>query len=206
MPPLLSSPSMPPQELEGRPSHLLALPIELQLKIYELALVSPCLLLNYPCRHWHDETGATWCDHKQKWASGAHHAPHEPGLTRTCRLIRKLTIPIFYQDNHFLTHYCLDADLSPAIQWLDNIGPSKRALLRHCFLFDADGRQDGWGSWEVGDPTEVLEEHFGAIVGPPVIKDDIRYRVVFPDCFPPYSSPVEASSVRVRRACACVGP
>ena len=200
MPPPLSSPNVPPQEPGQRHSHLLALPVELQLRIYELALVSPCLLLNYPCCDWHDGTGATWRDHRQNWESGKYHAPHELGLTRTSRLIRKLTIPMFYQDNHFLAYYCLDAVLSTAFQWLDDIGPSKRALLRHCFLFDADGRQDGWGSWEVGDPTELLEEHFGAVVGPPVVKKNIRHRIVFPGYCPEYSGCADEDSARVLEA------
>jgi len=118
----LSCHSMPPQESEEPHYYLLALPIEVQLRIYELALISPCLLLNYPCCDWQDSVGVTWRDDGKYWDSGKGHAPHEPGLTRTCRLIRKLTIPIIYQENHSLTHHCLDVDIPTAVKWLDDVG------------------------------------------------------------------------------------
>ncbi|TKA78504.1 hypothetical protein B0A55_01978 [Friedmanniomyces simplex] len=183
----MSAQAPPPKALpsdipEQQQSLLLNLPVELQLNIYELALISPdSLLLNCPCDSWYHRNYDAWDNDKEAWASGTKHAPSQPGLTQTCAFVRKLTLPIFYQENRFLAHYCHSADISMATGWLNAIGPINRALLRHLWLFDENPRQDVYCPEDIEGAKETLTQRFAAVMGPPVIEGDVQHHVTFPE-------------------------
>ncbi|KAK5684031.1 hypothetical protein LTS10_003895 [Elasticomyces elasticus] len=148
------------------PSHrcrLLDLPVELQLNIYELVVIThEPLLLNCGCDSSYRGQDHSEREHadREAWETGALHAPHEPNLTRTCRFIRDLTIPIFYKENQFLAHYCHAADFDVALAWLENIGSQKREFLARLALFDANGNYDEWCPDQIEQAKQTLEDRF----------------------------------------------
>lgn len=57
----------------------------------------------------------------------------QPGISRTCRLIRKETIPMFYERNTFMAY---DQIAMPAqlVSWVTAIGWTNRASLRRLYV------------------------------------------------------------------------
>lgn len=139
------------QATESDPStgrrRLLELPIELQLAIYELVVQEDkVLLLNVPCNSsyrkekWHYKSMRA---DQEAWRVGDMHPPKQPNISRTCRFIRKETLPMFYGLNVFRACYCLkDRMLNDVIRWLKIIGPKNRELLKHFYFYDRNERQD----------------------------------------------------------------
>lgn len=118
-------------------SPLLQLPAELQLTIFEYAVLEPePLLLNCGCDSSYSGDHDQWREDRQLWETGERLPPLQPGLTKTCSLIRSLTIPIFYQQNVFRAHYCHRSDFETAVKWLNLIGKDNRLLLRDLCLWD----------------------------------------------------------------------
>lgn len=70
------------------------------------------------------------------WESGEKHPPVQPALTRTCKFIRSLALPIYYQQNVFRAHYCYETDIFMAIKWLKGIGHANRLLMCDFALWD----------------------------------------------------------------------
>ncbi|KAJ4345438.1 uncharacterized protein N0V89_011568 [Didymosphaeria variabile] len=130
------------------PCYLLELPIELQLDIYELAVISnEPLLINCPCnssyRRRYDQEKAD----KKQWANGEIQPPQQPALTLTCRSIRAHALPIFYKENIFRASYCHRvfqrfSGLDDPIRWLRMIGARNRETLRHFYFYDRNENQD----------------------------------------------------------------
>ncbi|KAK0930999.1 hypothetical protein LTR29_016506 [Friedmanniomyces endolithicus] len=127
-----------------------------------------------------DHNHAAWDADKQAWASSEKHAPAQPGLTRTCKALRALTLPLFYQENRFRAHYCNTADFATAERWLEAIGPRNRACLRRMWLFDENPKQDRHWPRDIEGEKETLRERFGAVLEPAVIDENVRHRVVLP--------------------------
>ncbi|KAK5703969.1 hypothetical protein LTR97_002982 [Elasticomyces elasticus] len=160
---------------------LLDLPVELQLNIYELVLiVNEPLLLNCGC-----DSSYRGKDHSERedadreaWETGTLHAPHEPNITRTCRFIRDLTVPIFYKENQFLAHYCHAADLDVALAWLENIGSKKREFLARLSLFDANSNYDERCPDQIEQAKQMLEDRFNGKTEFVVTKDSGIFRRV----------------------------
>jgi len=124
--------------------HLLGLPAEIQLAIYELAVVGDsALLLNCACDSSYPGHKDEWQTDQQAWKCGAKHPPHQPSLTRTCRSIRDLALPIFYRENVFHAHYCFTSAFDLALDWLKAIDAHNRRILRHLYLFDGNPALDG---------------------------------------------------------------
>lgn len=126
-------------EYTQQKSRLLQLPAELQLAIFEFAIIeNKPLLVNCPC----DSSFPSADDdqqHKEEkalWESGEKQPPFQPGLTRTCTAVRCITLPMFYQQNIFRAHYCYATDFGMAMKWLKLIGPTNRLLLRDFCLWD----------------------------------------------------------------------
>ncbi|KAK5696399.1 hypothetical protein LTR17_024237 [Elasticomyces elasticus] len=176
----MAAQSPPTMETSHR-CRLLDLPVELQLNIYELVvIVDEPLLLNCGC-----DSSYRGKDHSERedadreaWESGVLHAPHEPNITRTCRFIRDLTIPIFYKENQFLAHYCHAADFDVALAWLENIGSQKRGFLARLALFDANGNYDEWCPDQIEQAKQTLEERFNGKTESVVTKESGIFRRV----------------------------
>ncbi|KAK5735965.1 hypothetical protein LTR17_007800 [Elasticomyces elasticus] len=160
---------------------LLDLPVELQLSIYELVvIVHKPLLLNCGCESSYrgkDHSERKYAD-REAWSTGTLHAPHEPNLTRTCRFIRDLTLPIFYKENLFLAHYCHAADFEVALAWLENIGSKKRELLARLSLFDANSNYDEWCPDQIEQAKQTLEDRFDGKTESVVTKESGIFRRV----------------------------
>ncbi|PVI00029.1 hypothetical protein DM02DRAFT_728832 [Periconia macrospinosa] len=130
---------------ENSRCYLLKLPTEIQLQIYELALVKERpLLLNYPCNSSYRGRPQARIDDEQKWRDGEIQAPEQPALTLTCHFLRETTLPIFYGKNVFRAAYCYtDSNrVRSPIAWLRRIGPRNREMLRHFYFYDLNHTQD----------------------------------------------------------------
>ncbi|KAK3640775.1 hypothetical protein LTR56_011652 [Elasticomyces elasticus] len=171
----------PPIMKTSHQCRLLDLPVELQLNIYELVvIVDEPLLLNCGC-----DSSYRGKDHSERedadreaWSTGALHAPHEPNITRTCRFIRDLTIPIFYKENQFLAHYCHAADFDVALAWLENIGSQKREFLARLALFDANSNYDEWCPDQIEEAKHKLDHRFFGKTESVVTKESGIFRPV----------------------------
>ncbi|KAK4898476.1 hypothetical protein LTR27_004073 [Elasticomyces elasticus] len=188
----MAAPTPPIMETSHR-CRLLDLPVELQLNIYELVVImNEPLLLNCGCDSSYRGKDQCDCDSsycgknhserededREAWETGDLHAPHEPNITRTCRFIRDLTIPIFYKDNEFLAHYCHAADFDVALAWLENIGSKKRELLVQLSLFDANSNYDEWCPDQIEQAKQTLEDRFNGKTESVVTNDSGIFRRV----------------------------
>ena len=132
-------------------SRLLQLPTELQLTIFEYAVVEDHpLLLNCGCDSSYKGDEEAWCEAVELWKKGEKLPPFQPGITSTCSIVRRMVLPIFYQRNVFRAHYCYRTDFDMAVKWLKMIGKENRLLLRDfCFWdlnpdYDWQVRRDLW--------------------------------------------------------------
>ncbi|CAK3821496.1 Hypothetical predicted protein [Lecanosticta acicola] len=133
----------PPPPPSPGPSRLLSLPRELQLSIWEFAVIEDRPLhINCPC----DSSYGGWTDayyaDREAWENGDKHPPWQPPLTRVCRAIRADALPIFYQHNRFQAGYCYETDHEAVEDYLLRIGKQNRELLRHFYFFDGNCRHD----------------------------------------------------------------
>ena len=126
-------------------SRLLQLPTELQLVIFEYAVVETApLLINCGCDSSYFGDDERWQQDLELWESGEKHPPTQPALTRTCRLIRNIALPMYYQQNSFRAHYCFPSDFDGCIKWVEQIGSANRRLLRYFCLWDKNSSYDQW--------------------------------------------------------------
>ncbi|KAF2268816.1 hypothetical protein CC78DRAFT_540644 [Lojkania enalia] len=124
---------------------LFNLPMELQLAIYEMVVIeNKVLLLNCPCNSSFRNRWKERVIEEEMWEDGTIRPPEQPALTRTCRLIRLASLPIFYKQNIFRAHYCQSTvtDLNFLIRWLRTIGKENRELLRQMYFYDRNESQD----------------------------------------------------------------
>ncbi|KAF2193031.1 hypothetical protein K469DRAFT_508013, partial [Zopfia rhizophila CBS 207.26] len=121
---------------------LLRLPLELQLSIYELVIIQDGpLLLNCPCNSSYRGRYKQMQQDEEAWVMGEEHPPLQPALSRTCRLTRRVTLPIFYKENIFRASYCYQGGILP-IKWLHMIGKENREMLRHLYFYDRNQDHD----------------------------------------------------------------
>lgn len=117
-------------------SRLLQLPTELQLAIFEFAVIEDePLLVNCGCDSSYSSID-DWNEDQGRWDSGEKHPPAQPGLTRTCRAVRVIALPMFYKQNSFRAHYCYEADFAMAVSWLKDIGQANRELMADFAMLD----------------------------------------------------------------------
>lgn len=129
---------------------LLHLPIELQLTIYELVVLSPRpLLLNSPCNSSYRGRREEHRKVEDEFKSGTRHPPLQPALTMTCRFIRAQALPLFYETNVFRATYChasrsysVTSANYPPLRWLRMIGEKNRRSLRQLYFYDRNESQD----------------------------------------------------------------
>lgn len=74
--------------------------------------------------------------------------PHEPPLTRTCRIIRKETCHLFYATHRFpvVAHADSSGKLS-TVSWYDKLEPARLRQIRHLeiyFCFEMKDRENGF--------------------------------------------------------------
>lgn len=118
------------QTLTARQSRLLALPTELRLLIYELAVTVDGPIAISP--------HAVGCEvDDMEWlVRAAEEKGIQPALTRTCSEIRIAVLPLYYSSNDFVAILCrydfgingIESKLLTA--WLTAIGPANRSQLR----------------------------------------------------------------------------
>ncbi|KAH9837466.1 hypothetical protein Tdes44962_MAKER01822 [Teratosphaeria destructans] len=126
-------------------SRLLALPAELQLSIYELAVVEvQPLLLNCPCDSSYHGHREQYDRDYEAWESGEKQPPQQPGLARTSRYLRDIVLPIFYKHNVFVARYCTGTQRELPFRWLAAVGPVNRQLLTHLYLRDDNPAYDSF--------------------------------------------------------------
>ncbi|KAK5735964.1 hypothetical protein LTR17_007799 [Elasticomyces elasticus] len=165
------------------PSLLLDLPVELQIAIYEFAILSSkeeIQLLNFACNSSYRHRGGQMAIDEKLWASGNLHAPFQPPLTRTCSFIRDITLPMFYQEHTFHAHYCYGANLEGATRWLTAIGARNRSRLRKMFLFDRNSHHDRSSPKNIAEAMETFKELFDAEVEEGTKQEGVWHRVIFP--------------------------
>jgi len=163
-----------------RPSRLLSLPAELQLSIYELVVIEPeIVLLNCGCDSSYSNDRDKWREDQAAWEDGIKHPPSEPGLTRTCKVLREITLPMFYKHNTFRIHYCYAATFQTAFDWLDRIGDSNRQQLRKVFLFDGNKKHDGNCRSDLTKAKRRLNEAFAGHVKSIMCYDCCCHHVTF---------------------------
>ncbi|KAK4890808.1 hypothetical protein LTR27_010509 [Elasticomyces elasticus] len=113
---------------------LLELPEELQLEIYELVVTSEKKLrLNRICCPGY---GADVNDiHYGTLEIQEQRERHQPAITKTCRSIRSIALPAYYNRNFFEVCCCIDKPwgvpygIRAVTPWLKKIGASDRVLL-----------------------------------------------------------------------------
>lgn len=126
-----------------QPSRLLSLPPELQLLIWEFAVIEPKPLhLNCPCDSSYGGWTEEYYEDQARWDAGEKQPPWQPSLTRINRSIRADALPMFYKQNRFQAGYCYETDTEIVVDWLRTIGEENRRLLREFYFYDANGRHD----------------------------------------------------------------
>jgi hypothetical protein len=125
-----------PETRQQSPASLLTLPVELQLTIFELTVIEDeTIFLNCPCDSSYQDDD-DWSMDKSLWETGEKHPPFQPGLTQTCKAIRAIALPLFYERNVFRAHYCYAVDVDMAIGWLRCIGQENRSMLKDLAFHD----------------------------------------------------------------------
>ncbi|KAK3113339.1 hypothetical protein LTR53_009461 [Teratosphaeriaceae sp. CCFEE 6253] len=170
------------QQQHAGPSLLLGLPIELQLQIYELAVTEPdTLILNRACNSSYRGRSDQMKEDAKAWAAGSLHGPRQPTLTKTSRLLRNLTLPMFYRENTFQAHYCHGASFDTAVEWLTAIGPRNRGVVKKLFLYDRNESQDYYSRGDITRAKQKLGLTFDATVEPIMAKSCSYHHVAFPE-------------------------
>lgn len=126
---------------DQRQSPLMRLPYELILLIFEYVVVEDDpLLLNCGCDSSYTRTGGrgleAYKQDRELWHKGELHPPIQPMITRTCSLIRAITIKIFYQRNAFRACYCYGCQRQVPYKWLAMIGSRNRRMIRDLCFWD----------------------------------------------------------------------
>ncbi|KAK5137466.1 hypothetical protein LTR08_008444 [Meristemomyces frigidus] len=125
---------------------LLELPVELQDQIFELAVIErdPIIINSAEYRAakgWKKQHVTNRC---------------QPALSRTCTMIRKQALKIFYSHNLFLANYDTDGGRKIILEWLRMIGPENRKNLASFRLYNT--------TWNIpGNHPRMLVE-FGEAV------------------------------------------
>ncbi|KAK4890807.1 hypothetical protein LTR27_010508 [Elasticomyces elasticus] len=150
---------VPAEEVKVLRCRLLELPEELQLQIYELVVIAkaPIRIVHRHCDGYQlahslgEDTKRFFSERKQ------------PALSRTCRSIRNIALPVYYKRNSFRVcccHRCwyhcgnLAWVYNVSRNWLLSMGESNRALLR-----DFEVHQGiGYGLYSAAEPEVVLTQ------------------------------------------------
>ncbi|KAK4962854.1 hypothetical protein LTR10_000481 [Elasticomyces elasticus] len=135
-------------EVKAPRCRLLELPEELQLEIYKLVVIAkaPIRIVHQYCAGYQQDMDISW---KQFLSERK-----QPALSKTCRGIRNIALPIYYKCNSFRVCCCSDWDErdNASRKWLLSLGESNRALLR-----DFEVHQGiGYGRYSAAEQEVVL--------------------------------------------------
>ncbi|GAB1741003.1 hypothetical protein NU219Hw_g6257t1 [Hortaea werneckii] len=173
-------------------SRLLDLPSELQLQIFELAVVrEKPIRVNFPCAWSFSRRGLGLCSAdeqgsddmvesayhatRQAWDAGGKTLCRQPALSKLCRAVRHDVLKLFYGKNVFEMAYC-DAYKFEAIgRWAKSIGAANRRLLKNVVATDTEA---DLGPRVVSEFAASLTEFDGTIVKFTGGKGS-NYRVIF---------------------------
>ncbi|KAK5130327.1 hypothetical protein LTR08_002213 [Meristemomyces frigidus] len=155
------------------------------LAIYELAIIEDePVFLNCSCDSFYyggdaDHNDPQYDADRDDWEQGKKHAPVQPALTRTCRVIRFDALRIFYQETTFCAHYCSGTSFDTAFDWLTVIGETNRQMLRGLELFDDNPLHDERASRHLKIASRKITD-IGGRVENASTKTACQHRVCFP--------------------------
>ncbi|KAK5688214.1 hypothetical protein LTS10_000192 [Elasticomyces elasticus] len=142
---------VPAEEVKMLRCRLLELPEELQLEIYELVVIyeKPIRIVHLLCEGYQRSCKPEEEDTKACLARFFSERK-QPALSKTCRSIRDIVLPIYYKRNSFHVCCCYDDHfhreegrlrrdyVSSSRKWLLSMGESNRALLRDFEIHQGD--------------------------------------------------------------------
>ncbi|KAI7158506.1 hypothetical protein KC349_g4825 [Hortaea werneckii] len=173
-------------------SRLLDLPPELQLRIFELAVVQgKPIRVNFPCAWSFSRRGLGLCSADEKasddmvesafhatrraWDAGGKFLCRQPALSKLCRAVCHDVLKLFYGKNVFEMAYC-DAYKFEAIgRWAKGIGAENRLLLKNVVATDTE---EDLGPRVVGEFAASLADFDATIVKVDGAKGS-NYRAIF---------------------------
>ena len=164
-------------------SRLLSLPAELQLAIWEFAVIQEDpLLVNCPCDSSYGGWSEDYYADVDLWENGTKHSPWQPALTRVCRSIRADALPMWYKHNQFQSGYCYETDLDMTVDWLRIISAENRKLMKHFYFYDANYQHDDNCPKDLTklERSKVFRE-FGGVMQSTYDGKSCRHDVVFRD-------------------------
>ncbi|KAK3660788.1 hypothetical protein LTR56_000546 [Elasticomyces elasticus] len=146
---------VPAEEVKAPRCRLLELPEELQLQIYELVVIAKA-----PIRISHLRCVGCLRAHNFEENMDASLAPFfserkQPALSRTCRTIRNIVLPIYYKRNSFrVCLFCNNRHRIASRTWLLSMGGANRALLKGFEVY----QEVGYGDRHDTDPIVILTQ------------------------------------------------
>ncbi|KAI7333259.1 hypothetical protein KC315_g4279 [Hortaea werneckii] len=173
-------------------SRLLDLPPELQLQIFELAVVQEePIRVNFPCAWSFSRQGLGLCSADEKgsddmvqsvyhatrraWDAGGKSLCRQPALSKLCRAVRHDVLKLFYSKNTFEMAYCDVYKFEAVGRWAKGIGAENRRLLKNVMATDVE---EDLGPRVVGEFAASLEDFDATIVKVYGGKGS-NYRVIF---------------------------
>ena len=161
------------------------LPAELQLQIYEFAVIEDDTV-NFHCPR---RTIRTIPHRKPPPAPGhighvaCHHPDHlpekQPTLALTCRYLRETVLPIYYATNRF-EMFCGGAyRVSRLDCWMSSVPEAYRPMLRNAFIRVDEPDIEGFGErdWVLVLAEDILRDPGGSLAG--VEGDDCCFQILF---------------------------
>ncbi|KAK4980269.1 hypothetical protein LTR42_000576 [Elasticomyces elasticus] len=134
---------------------LLELPVELQLDIYELVVISQKAIkfTDVNCDGFGDDRCLGYHADRQSRRELV-----QPEISKTCRSLRNMVLPVYYKRNVFEFCYCRPENedfIHGAKHWLDNIGGSNRALLANFRYHEWDQVERGHSQPSAGSTRSL---------------------------------------------------
>ncbi|EME41711.1 hypothetical protein DOTSEDRAFT_134645 [Dothistroma septosporum NZE10] len=176
-------PPQGPATQQHTQSRLLSLPAELQLAIWEFAVIrEDALLVNCPC----DSAFGGWTDEYYEevhlWENGTEHSPWQPAITRVCRSIRVDALPMWFKHNSFQSGYCWETNLAMTLDWLKIIGAENRKKMKHFYFYDANSQHDHYCSKDLTKlKRSAVFREFGGVMKSTYDGECCRHDVAFCD-------------------------
>ncbi|CAK1360283.1 hypothetical protein CB0940_06354 [Cercospora beticola] len=122
-----------PMQIEHFP--LLELPDELVLRVLYFAVVTSCKDNPIPICEYHDEASRDWVT-----------PATTPAITKTCHLLRKEGLKMYYKHNVFYMEGCFDG-MFDFHEWVMTIRPASRAPVGQIWVRWIQGYKPEWRVW-----------------------------------------------------------
>ncbi|GAB1729974.1 hypothetical protein NU195Hw_g4451t1 [Hortaea werneckii] len=180
------------KDINNQHFRLLDLPPELQLRIFELAVVQEePIRVNFPCAWTFSRRGLGLCSADEKgsddmvesayhatrraWNAGGKSLCRQPALSKLCRAVRHDVLKLFYGKNVFEMAYCDAYKCEAIVRWAKGIGAENRCLLKNVVATDTE---DDLGPRVVDELVASLADFDATIVKMDEGKGS-NYRVIF---------------------------